>query len=69
MNIASISANDVDLSSIPSVGQCVGLCVCLCVCPKSVLWQNGWLDLDAVWDGMVSGVGRGTGVLDGAGDR
>jgi len=32
-----------DLSSIPSVG--------LSVCPQSVLSQNGWLDLDAIWDG------------------
>jgi len=29
----------------------------------SVLWQNGWVDPDAV--GMMSGVGRGMGVLDG----
>jgi len=24
-------------------------------CPQSVLWQNGWLDLDAVWGGEWSG--------------
>jgi len=37
----------------------VCLCVCVCVsrsvgrsvCPESVLWQNGCLDPDAVWDG------------------
>jgi len=32
-----------------SVGLCVGLSLCLC--PESVLWQNGRLDPDAVWDG------------------
>jgi len=37
INIASVSANDVDLSPIPSVGLSVGLSEC----PKSVLWQNG----------------------------
>jgi len=25
--------------------------MCLSVCPESVLWQNGWLDLDDVWGG------------------
>jgi len=35
--------------------------------PESVLWQNGCTDPDAVW--VVSGVGRGMGVLDGGGDR
>jgi len=33
--IASVSANGVDLSPIPTVGICVS------VCPESVLWQNG----------------------------
>ena len=42
-----------------SVGLSVGLSVCL----QSVLWQNAWVDPDAV--GMVSGVGRGMSVLDG----
>jgi len=23
----------------------------LSVCPQSILWQNGWMDPDAVWDG------------------
>ena len=34
-------------------GTCrsVSLSVCWSVCPQSVLWQNGWVDLDAVWDG------------------
>ena len=31
------------------------------------MWPNGLLDLDAVW--VVSGVGRGMGVLDGASDH
>jgi len=30
---------------------CVCLCVCLSVCPESELWQNGWMDADAVWSG------------------
>jgi len=25
--------------------------VCVSVCPESVLWQNGWLDPDAIWNG------------------
>jgi len=29
----------------------VGLSVCVSVWPESVLWQNGWLDPDTVWDG------------------
>jgi len=33
---------------------------CPSVSPQSLLWQNGWLDPDAVWE--VSGVGRGMGV-------
>ena len=64
INIASISANGVDLSPIPSAGLSVCWSVCL---PESVLWQNGGLDLDAF--GMVNGVGRGMSVLDGGGDR
>jgi len=39
INMASISANGVDLLPSPSVGS------------ESVLWQNDWLDLDALWDG------------------
>jgi len=30
-------------------------------CPERELWQNGWVDLDAV--GVVSGVGQGMGVV------
>ena len=45
INIASVSADGVDLSPSPSVGRSV------CLCPESVLWQNGWLDPDAAWDG------------------
>jgi len=31
----------------------LSVCVCLLVCAESVpvLWQNGWMDPDAVWDG------------------
>ena len=36
-------------------------------CLESVLWQNGWVDLDAVWYGEW--VSRGMGVLDGGGDH
>jgi len=39
------------------------LSVSLPVCPEGVPWQNGWLDLDAIWGGEW--VGRGMGVLDG----
>jgi len=31
----------------------VCVCVCLSVGLESVLWQNGLLDLDAVWDGEL----------------
>ena len=63
-----ISAYVMDLWPRPSVGLCV--CVCrsvLSVCPESVLWQNSWLDPDAV--GMLSGVGQGMGVLHEVGDH
>jgi len=42
----------------PSVSRSVYRSVGL----ESVLWQNGWLDSDAVWSGEW---GRGMGVLDG----
>jgi len=30
----------------------LSICVCASVClSESVLWQNGWVDPDAVWDG------------------
>jgi len=44
VNKVSISAYLTDLSSIPSVGWSL----CVSVYPESVLWQNGWLDPDAV---------------------
>jgi len=49
---------------------CVGLSVCLSVGPESVglLWQNGRLDPNAVWDGEVGSV-EGSVYLDGGGDR
>jgi len=34
-----------------SVCVTVWVSVSVSVCPESVLWQIGWLDLDAVWDG------------------
>ena len=42
------SANGTELSPV-----CQS--VCLSVCLQSVLWQSGWLDLDAVWGGEWSG--------------
>ena len=41
--------------------------MCRYVCPQSVLWKTA----DWIWMpfGMVSGVGRGMGVLDGGGDH
>jgi len=46
----------------PSLGLCV--CVCVSVC-LSVCWSGKYI----VPLGMVSGVGRGMGVLDGGGDH
>ena len=34
-----------------SVRRSMCLSVCLSVCPEDVLWKNGQLDLDDVWDG------------------
>jgi len=64
----SVSAIGVGLSSIPSVGRSVCLSVCLSVrkvyCDKTADWIR-------MPFGMVSGVGRWLGVLDGdgGGDR
>jgi len=66
INTASISANGVDLLPVPSVrlsvGRSVGRSVCVCVrkvyCGKTADWIR-------MPFGMVSGVGRGTGILDG----
>ena len=45
----------------------VGRSVCLSVCSQSVLWQNGRLDPNAVWDGKW---GRSTyGCIRRGGDR
>jgi len=63
INIASAYRYLTDMSPSPSVGRSV----CRSVCLESVLWQNGWLHPDAM--GIMSGVGRGMGVLDGGGDR
>jgi len=40
VSIASVRGILTDLSS-----------VCVLDCPESVLWQNGWIDPDAVWNG------------------
>jgi len=58
----SVERVGIELSPLPSVG----LYVSLLDSPESVLWQNGWLDLDAVWSGKW-GQSR-MGVLDGGGD-
>jgi len=39
------------MSPSPSVYLCVCRSVGRSVCPESVLWQIGWMDPDAVWDG------------------
>jgi len=56
INIASITANGVDLSPIPYVGQSVGWSVCLYVrkvyCGKTA----DWIQMPF---GMMSGVGKG----------
>jgi len=57
INIVSVSAYLTDLLPRSSVVLCVYRSVGL----ESVLWQNGWLDPDAVWDGEW---GWGMGVLD-----
>jgi len=49
--------SDVALYQTSVSGLCDRTCrsvclyVCRSVCPQSVLWQNGGVDLDAVWDG------------------
>jgi len=62
----SIDAHVTDLSPSPSVGLCVCLSVGLSVwkvyCGKTAEWIR-------IPFGMVSGVGRGMGVLDGGGYR
>jgi len=62
ISIASVSAYGVDLSPIPSVGRSVGLCVWKVYCGKTADWIR-------MPFGMVSGFGRGMGVLDGGGNR
>ena len=61
VNVASVSANDVDLSTLPSVGRSVWLSLCVsgkCTVAKRLI--------GCVCRTMVSRVGRGMGVLDGA---
>ena len=57
---SAVSALLTDLSPIP----CIGRSVCLsAVCPESVLWQTAdWIRMPF---GVVSGVGRAMGLLDG----
>ena len=62
-----ICAIGIDLSPIPSVGLCVCVCVRWPVCPESVLGKTAeWIRM---LFGMVSGVGRLMGILDGGGER
>jgi len=51
-NQYSVSANGVDMSSIPSVGLCVGLCVQKVCCGKTADWIH-------MPFGIVNGVDRG----------
>ena len=47
-------ANTIELSVIDGDAGCrLSVCfsICLSVCLEGVLWQNGLLDLDAVWGG------------------
>jgi len=58
--IAIVSADRIKLLSILSVSWSFCSSVCVSVCPKSVLWQNGWLDLESGcrlgwWVGLVEG--------------
>jgi len=43
--------------------------MCWSVCPEGALWQNGWLDLDAIWSGEWGRSKNGLSILDGSGDR
>ena len=66
INIASISANGVDLSPTPLL-VCVCVYVGRSVCLESVLYITArWIRM---LFRMLSRVGRGIGVLDGSGDR
>jgi len=58
ISIVSISANGVDLSSIPSVGQSLCRSIRKVYCGK----MADWIQMPF---GMVSGGGQGMGVLDG----
>jgi len=51
--IVSIRTNGIDQSPMPSVGQwLISWSVCLYVRKVYCGRQNGWYDLDAVWDGV-----------------
>ena len=64
-NIASVSANDVDLSPIPSVGRSV--CLSVRVSGKCTVAKTA--DSIRMLFGIMSGVGRGVSVLVGDGNR
>ena len=58
----SVSAYVTDLSPSPSVGLCVCVCLCLSI-PKAYCGKTAdWIWMPFM---MVSGVGRGMGVLNG----
>jgi len=52
--LSSISTLDTGFLPRPSV-VCLSVCLSICwsVCLESVLWQNGWVDLDAFWGGEL----------------
>ena len=62
----SLSTHGTDLSPSPSVGLCFGRSGCVSVqkvyCGKTAEWIR-------MPFGVARGIGRGTGVLDGGGDR
>jgi len=62
INIASVSACGIELSSIPSVGRSVCLLVCVSVRKMYCGKMDDWIQMPF---GMVSGVGRGMRILDG----
>jgi len=57
INIASVSGHGIELSPSPSIGLFVGLSVRKVACGKTADWIR-------MPFGMVSGMGRGMGVLD-----
>jgi len=66
MNIASVSANGVELSPSPSVGLSVRVCLSMSVRKVYCGKMDDWIRMPF---GMVSGVGRRMGVMLVRGDR